>query len=306
VEKPFDSQLDQVYELLRVRGQGSRTAILGLDHYQAYALPLHALRSAVVAHLGEALAQVIFYMTEDRSIELGREHSLQHGLTLDRLPHLLALLTSFGDVGTIDEIRILAAGRYTPLIAASCDGTHERDITQRFRNETASWVRFTFQDYSGNGHHVPCLAVVGKGFAQEVKYLEVIGRNGNAIRLDLNRPPNPNKHPDYPWDTLFFLHGTLAPPPAGVQVCEVQDPYDRQRTLSILHDPNEPTCFRRPLERGRYARLLDDLLHGTRAAIASTLSLSEAVGIVQALDRIWWAIQKHTPWSEYDLTFPCL
>lgn len=86
VEKPFDSQLDHVYELLRLRGQGSRPAILGLDHYHAYALPLHELRSAVVAHLGEALAQVVFYMTADRPIELGRERSLQRAITTARRP----------------------------------------------------------------------------------------------------------------------------------------------------------------------------------------------------------------------------
>lgn len=301
VEKPFDSHFDNVEDLLRDLGRRRGTAILGLDHYQFYALPIHELIPAIVEHLGDALAHVVFYMTEDRPLELDRVRSLQYGLTLDMLPHCPALLTYFGDVGTIDDIQIVEVGQYRPLIAADRQRTVEADISQRFHNETASRVRFTFQDYSGNGYHVPCLAVVGKGLAQEVKYLEVTGRSGHAIRVDLNRPPHPNPVPHYPWDSVFFLQGEQAPLPPRMQVHEVQDPYDPQRTLRVLYDPEDSGRFRRPLERARYERLLDDLLNGTGIAVASTLLLMEASEIVRALDRIWWAIQASKPWTEYAL-----
>ncbi len=299
VEKPFDSQHANVYKLLQELGQQPGTAILGLDHYQFYALPIHDLKSAIEEHLGGTLARVEFYMTEDRPIELGRERSLQFGLTLDMLPHLPALLTYFGDLHTIDQIEVLEAGQYEPLIAVSRDGGEQKDISKEFFNETYSKVRFTFQDYSGNGYLVPCLAVVGKGRSQEVKYLEVIGRNGNAIRVDLNKTPDPNPNPDYPWGCLFFLMGDKAAVSPGTQVQPVRDPYDPQRILRILEDPRDPARFRRSLERARYEKLLDDLLNGTNDAIASTLSLMEAPEIVRALDRIWRAIQESQPWIKY-------
>jgi predicted dehydrogenase len=302
VEKPFDSQLANVDELLRELGRRRGTAILGLDHYQFYALPVHELKPAIEEHLGGALAGVAFYMTEDRPIELDRVRSLQYGLTLDMLPHCPALLTYFGDVGTIDDIRIVEAGQYRPLIAVDRACSRQEEIAGRFRNETYSRVKFTFQDYSGNGYHVPCLAVIGKGLSREVKYLEVIGRSGQAIRIDLNRRPNPDPAPGYPWDSLFFLQGSQASLPPRAQVRTVSDPYHSQRTLRILYDPSDPRCFAQPLERARYERLLDDLLNGTRDAVASMLLLSEAPEIVRALDRMWWAIQAAKPqWIEYPL-----
>lgn len=308
VEKPFDSQPDNVDTLLLELGkQQSDTAILGLDHYQFYALPLHELLSEIEQHLGGALAKAVFYMTEDRPIELSRVRSLQYGLTLDFLPHFPALLTYFGDVSTIDEIQVIEAGQYRPLIAAERGGTTQEDISERFYNETYSQVKFTFEDYSGSGYRVPCLTVVGKGFSQGVKYFEITGQNGNAIRVDLNRKPNPDQAPGYPWDSVFFLQGNQALLPPGAQVRKVLDPYNPQRTLHILEDPKNPQRFHRRLERARYEKLLNDLLNGTRSAAASTLLLTEAYEIVRALDHIWEAIQDWKAmqppgaWLEYGL-----
>lgn len=307
-EKPFDSQLGNVNELLLELGKRqSETAILGLDHYQFYALPIHELLPEIERHLGGALAKVVFYMTEDRPIELGRVRSLQHGLTLDFLPHLPALLTYFGDVSTIDEIQVIEAGQYRPLIAAERGGTTQKDISEQFHNETYSRVKFTFEDHSGSGYRVPCLAVIGKGFSQEVKYFEITGQNGNAIRVDLNRAPAPNLAPNYPWDSVLFLQGDQALLPPSTQVRKVLDPYNSQHILHILEDPNDPQRFHRQLERARYEKLLDDLLNGTRTAIASMLLLTEAYEIVKALDRIWEAIQDWKAmqpsgeWLEYEL-----
>lgn len=304
VEKPFDSQLDNVDILLRELGQLQlpRTAVLGLDHYQFYALPLHELMPKIEEHLGGALSEVVFFMTENRPIELGRERTLQYGLTLDLLPHMLALLTYFGDVDTIDEIRVIEAGQYDPLFAANLGGTCEEDISASFRNETYSLVKFTFQDYSGTGYHIPCVAVVGKGFSQGPKYLEITGRNGNAIRVDLNKKPNPDPVPGYPWDSLFFLHDGQGSFQSGAQLQEVSDPYNQQRILRTLYGGNDPQDFCRSLERVRYGKLLDDLLNGTSNAVVSTLLLPEATQIVRAIDRIWWAIQaSREQWIHYKL-----
>jgi predicted dehydrogenase len=301
VEKPFDSQLSNVYDLLREMGRQRGTAVLGLDHYQFYALPLHELKPEIERHLDRSLAKVVFHMTEKRPIELDRVRTLQYGLTLDMLPHFPAILTHFGDVGTIDEIRVVDARQYRPLIAASRDGVDQKDISDRFHNETYSRIRFTFRDYSGNGYNVPCVAVVGKGLSQDVKYLEATGRSGNAIRLDLNRRPESDPAPDYPWDSVFFLQGDQTPLFPRAQVREMPDPYNQRRTLRVLYDPTDPGCFCRTLERERYKKMIEDLQNGTRKAVPSTLSLTEALEIVRALDRIWWACQAAKPWKEYRL-----
>jgi hypothetical protein len=202
-------------------------------------------------------------------------------------------------VGTIDEIRILEAGQYRPLVAASRDGAQQEDIAPRYPNETASQVRFTFRDHSGNGYPVPCLAVIGKGFARSVKYLEVTGRNGNAVRVDLQPMPAPNLRPDYPWDAVFFLQDPRVPLPRGAEVREVPDPYREGRLLHVLHDPGDPARFQRPLARTRYAQLFEDLRQGTCIAVPGTLLLVEAFAVVQALDRIWRALQAVRPWRVY-------
>jgi len=267
--------------------------VLGLDHYQFYALPLFDMREKVVEHLAGALAKAVFHLTEENPIELGRERSLQHGLTLDLLPHFLALLTYLGDVATIDDLRVVAAGRYTPLVARDPRGNQgDRDIGDWYRNETYSRVEFTLEDFSGNGHRVPCTAVVGKGHSRNVKYMELVGLGGNAIRLDLNRQPDPDPSPGYPWDSLFFLYRSGQPVPDGVAVIEVPDPYEPTQTLCI----RASTSYRKPLERKRYQRLLNDLLDGSGGSgVAGALLLAEAQPIVQALDRIWRAIQLARP-----------
>lgn len=303
IEKPFDSQVGNVEELRLDLQQRSATQIFGLDHYQFYALPVHDQRPEIDRHLGGALRKVEFYMTEDRRIEPGRAKSLQYGLTLDMLPHLIALLTYFGDIGKIDEIKVVEAGRYDPMEAGPRDGTNGEDISKSFHSETYSRVEFTFQDHSGNGFRVPCKAVVGKGFASEVKYMEVTGINGNAIRIDLMQKPADGA-PDYPWDSLFFLQGNPKPEFEETAISEVKDPYQPERTLRILRDESSGAQprFHHPLFRRRYEKLLDDLLNDTVTAIPSTLSLEGGRDVVRALDRIWWAIQSSKQsWKKYQL-----
>jgi hypothetical protein len=82
VEKPFDSQSENVDDLLRGLGQRRSTAVVGLDHYQFYALPVHELKLTIVEPLCGALAEVKFSMAETRPIELDRVRTLQYGLWL--------------------------------------------------------------------------------------------------------------------------------------------------------------------------------------------------------------------------------
>ncbi len=57
------------------------------------ALPVHELTKAIEEHLSGALASITFCRMEARPIESGRERTLQFGLTLDVLPHFVAMLT---------------------------------------------------------------------------------------------------------------------------------------------------------------------------------------------------------------------
>jgi len=293
IEKPFDSQVKNVDDLILEVGQQRATTIFGLDHYQFYTLPVSDAPVDIEGHLGGALAKVVFYLTEDREFEKNRTLTLQYGLTLDLLPHLLALLKYFGSLSSIDEIRVLEAGRYFPL----GDGTAE--LPGDFYNETYSRVQFTFHDNSRNGFHVPCLAVVGKGFRQSVKFLEVTGQNGNGIRIDLNESPT-DEPTDYPWDSLFYLLAEGAPLPLGAELKVIRCPYHSERNLRILHSSKDRDRFRPRLARGRYEHLLDFILGKRNSVIGSTLSLTDGRDIVLALDRIWWAIQAAKPlWVPY-------
>lgn len=292
IEKPFDSQTANVDLLLNELGRKPVTAVLGLDHYQFRALQLHDRMPEIARHLGGAIANVVFYLTEAIPVETERIPTLQFGLTIDLLPHLLALLAYFGSVESIDEIEILDAGHYT-------------GVPDEFRNETYSRVRFTFEDYSGNRHRVPCLATVGKGFQKQVKYLEVTGSSGNAIRIDFLRKPQPCPSPNYPYGSVLFLveHQSLSKGEA--RTVYLADPYDPDR---ILHLCSEPKI---KLEEAatQYQKLIENVFRGTSeqmsSVLGSTLLIPEARHVVQALDRIWWAIQDFKTtrrrWSQHTL-----
>lgn len=282
VEKPFDSHHANIDAL--VRGMGLHPyhrAVLGLDHYMFYTAVVRSMMPAIQRHLGGALAHVAFYMTETKPIEHERERSLQYGLMLDLLPHMLALLTYFGTLHTVDDLRIGAAGQYAPLLSQDKAGCQYADLSAWYVGETYARVQFTYEDYAGN--RVPCLGVVGKGLAAEVKYLEVTGINGNAVRIDLNRAKG---YPVYPYDSIFFL---AQPANSPSTACKVPDPYNLTRSLYILPQPQER------LDRERYKRLFLDLIQGTDTVLANVLLLDEAYEIVKILERIWDALQAAKP-----------
>lgn len=288
VEKPFDSHPSNVEQLLLELGKHPNKVILGLDHYLFYAMPVYEMIGDIETHLGGTLASITFYMTESGPVEAKRLRSLQHGLTLDLLPHLLALLIYFGHVRTVDDIRVVEAGQHMPLPGS-------------FKNETYSQVGFTFQDYSGNGFNIPCLAVVGKGLMKDVKYMEVAGSNGNSIRIDLTPRPESEADSSYPWDSLFFMQHDGASLPPNTSIKPVADPHNPARTLSILRDDEDPNRFCKQLARSRYRKLIKELMEGKSTALSTTLSVGESTEIVGVLDRVWGAVQEAKPWVQYNL-----
>lgn len=297
VEKPFDANVQNVEGLQFSFSRRPRTEVIGLDHYQFYAQPLKELQPQIDRYVGRSLASVEFVLAEGRALEIDRVRSLQHGLALDLLPHLIALLTFFGDIRSIDEISVPKVWRYDPLDAVSRKKPFtKRNVASDFQNETGALVEFTFEDRSGSGYRVPCRAVVGKGFQRDAKYMEVSGTAGASMRIDLTtRPDDKSKaaFPDYKWGSLFFLEDARRG--GGGR----PDPYRRRTSLHVLSDSGGNEIVE-PLER-RYNSLLDDLLDGTETASASSLSMSQGGHIVKVLDRIWWAIQQSKPWQKHEL-----
>ncbi|MFQ6026249.1 MAG: Gfo/Idh/MocA family oxidoreductase [Dehalococcoidia bacterium] len=306
IEKPFDSSLENMDRLIGELGLSNRsTLVLGLDHYRSYAYPLTELLPTIADHLGGALRQVCFYMTEDKGIEQERAQSVQFGLTLDMLPHFFALLQFFGHLESVDSILVSRVGQYDPLPI-------------RFDGDTAAVSFACCKDYSGNGHLVPCLAVVGKGFSQEVKLFEAVGINGNSIRIDLggeslfgdwpaqdvNDPYDPGRMlpqmrkfqgEGYRRNSILFLQAPdnqLDP----ASIYEVTDPYDSQgRQLHLREDIGWKS-----LDRGRYEALVRDLLDGTNTGFGMTMSLAQSRQLMIALERTWRAVQADRPkWQSY-------
>lgn len=299
VEKPFDSHIENVEDLQFSFARRPRTEVVGLDHYQFYALPLKEMRKEIDEIVGTRLRRVDFLLTEKRAIESDRVRSLQHGLSLDLLPHFIALLTFFGDITTIDEITVDRVWTYEPFEAHTRETPVRKEkLAGRFKNETGACLEFTFEDHSGNGFRVPCRAVVGKGFKRDVKYLQVTGAEGRALRIDLNKTRPENAVDEYQAGSLFFLApGGIEPPRT---VLPIPDPYEETETLGLVEENGKPLS--RPLESERYSSLLDDLFDGTDVASFSSLSMVEGSQIVNVLDRIWWAVQQSRPWSTHPLS----
>lgn len=274
VEKPFDSLLSNVERLFdALARKQALVAVRGVDHYQFRASPFHDRISRVAAHLGGSPSAIRFFMTETRALESTRLRTLQFGLTLDMLPHLLALLAAFGDIFTIDDVEVIEAGQYTGM------NEQQRKDLLEFPNETYSVVRLTFEPFGSGGVRIPVTAVVGKGFKEEVKYLEAEGANGNRIRLDF-RKTRP-QGAAYPIGYMLFL----APDPGPV-VTSVADLYTgaqiHVQEKSALADPK---LF--------YEKLILDIADGRSECLGNTLLPGECWQVVKVLDCIWRAVQDY-------------
>lgn len=278
VEKPFATELADVDRLVRQRGIDSRTTVLGIDHYAAYAQPLTELLQHAGVVLGDGARELNFLMTEARPVEAGRDRSLQFGLTLDMVPHLLALLLFFGDLTSVDDVQVLEAGRYAPPAAGEGHGGVALPVA--FRRETYSKLRFSLR--GNDGARLWCRSLVGKGFAQDVKLLDWVNPKTKAfLRVDFNAKDAKVKFPnnDYPWGHIFF-----ASRQTQVGADRVIEPYSGQ---PIWVNPT----WQRPLARElRYKALLDELLTGGGQAWNSLIPLTDGREMVRLLDVIWRAI----------------
>ncbi len=209
IEKPLsnDPAEARAWMLELAKNKRDRERLTQLDHYL---LKIHA-QFKYKEHLNQILAKIArvkhlrFYLLEDHSgtdqsyceeatrkkrkelngpIEIeNRTATLQDGLSLDLLPHLLAILSYFGDPRTF-EVTELRPAKY---VGVEYDDTREAGI----RNETFAAIEFTFENFVGvttSGE-----AYIGKGILGSRKYpsmkgnvkvLEVEGQWGSRIEFD--------------------------------------------------------------------------------------------------------------------------
>ncbi|MEK6280952.1 MAG: Gfo/Idh/MocA family oxidoreductase [Acidobacteriota bacterium] len=198
IEKPLTNDPKEAHQWMKEleTEPHDRERLIQLDHY----LPkMHAeIRyenrvRQMLANIGR-LKGVRFYMLEDHSgtdddyrkemvrngrtdrngpIENeGRLDALQSGVSLDLLPHLLAILYHFGDLRTI-EVDELRAARYQGV-------DYTEDKLAGIKGETFAAAKFRFTDH----HHreIPAEAYVGKGIRGSRKYPSM---RGNVKILEL-------------------------------------------------------------------------------------------------------------------------
>lgn len=272
VEKPFDSNPASVRDLL-IRmgnwGKGTATAVAGLDHYLFYAVDVLSAIKDLDPFLGGALDRVEFALAEGNPIEAGREMTLQYGLTLDLLPHLLALLSVVSNVAALDEIRVRDVAQY-----AGCE---------RYTAETRSHTTFWLASHADDEARFRVESLVGKGFHSDAKYLDLIGTSGNTVRLDFTKG---SERDGYPPNSAMLLR-----PIDGGNRKNADDPYHPSRALCI--DRQSALGWPSEIPRTRYASLITALWEGTSSHVfALTLTPEESEAIVGALDRVLKAVRQ--------------
>lgn len=181
--------------------------ILTFDHYRARLLPTRMQLKTLLKFLGRGPWRLRFFFLEDHSgadpdypaaLSVGRDGAieneqrvptLRNGLALDALPHLIAVLATFGRVETLRPTCI-HAGRY-----AGVDG--DPDKPTEVERETFAAVEFVCTNHAGE--RIDGAAYVGKGvhgvrelgdaYNHNVKLLEIEshapGRAGRRVRFDL-------------------------------------------------------------------------------------------------------------------------
>jgi hypothetical protein len=175
---------------------------LAYDHYRARLLPARFEMDVLLGFWGKGIQRFTFYFLEDHSggdpdpkyhsvghdgaIENEqRVKTLNQGLILDVMPHIIAILAHFCRVETVRVTRV-KAGQYVGV-----DG--DPDKRTEIEKETFAEVRFVCDDYKRN--RVDGVAYIGKGvrgvkklgteYDYNVKLLDIEGLNGKKIRFDL-------------------------------------------------------------------------------------------------------------------------
>jgi hypothetical protein len=194
IEKPLDSSIDKARDLLLKLNEDDQK-VRALDHYRARALPIigsHAKIRTILKYLGGAISNFNFYFTEDLSgppsvgpLENEGRNSLASGLIMDLMPHVPAILGSFGWIETL-RLTGLRVGRYTFI------DNNGQLKEAKIKNETFAHVGFSFFHHELGLPSIKGNAYVGKGIRGStklgiegsVKLLELRGRNSKRVRLD--------------------------------------------------------------------------------------------------------------------------
>jgi Oxidoreductase family, NAD-binding Rossmann fold len=194
IEKPLAASLSDARRLLgSILPYNDR--ILAFDHYRARLLPSRHQMDALLNFLGRGVSKFKFYFLEDHSgadptypdaATINRDgpieneqrvKTLNQGMLLDGMPHMIALLAHFARVETLRVTRI-QAGQYVGL---------DRDPDKRTEigNETFAAAEFVCADFDGNrligagyvGKGVRGVRILGTNFDHNVKLLDIEGLN---------------------------------------------------------------------------------------------------------------------------------
>jgi hypothetical protein len=206
IEKPLANSVDAARRLLGIVAPYDDGA-LAYDHYRARLLPVRFEMDLFLGFLEKKLRRFTFYFLEDHSggdpgpeyHSVGRdgaieneqrEKTLNQGLILDVMPHIIAILAHFCRVETMRVTRV-KAGQYVGV-----DGDPNKRT--QIDRETFAEARFVCDDYIGN--QLDGVAYIGKGvrgvralgaeYDHNVKLLDIEGHNGEKIRFDLRSSGN--------------------------------------------------------------------------------------------------------------------
>lgn len=314
IEKPLTNQIEEANEWLAELRDADKERLMAFDHYLAK-VHAHFQYDKHVQMIWRSIGRPInfrFYFLEDHSgtdqnfrevmkrkgredidrngpIENeGRVDTLQDGLILDLMPHILAILAYFGDPETV---------KVTELLAAKYTGVDYNDNNPAgIKGETFAAIKFTFNDH--NNKRVNGAAYVGKGIRGSKKYpymdgnvkvLEVEGRSRNrkgVIEFDFNnsvatelttKDTTPEPVFDLEHDPYYYLvrdvvfkklySGTLLGMPVETGAL-ILDKITREMTSRINYE--KLPLYKLGNKEGRLPPLLEDLLLGGSHEIPST------------------------------------
>jgi predicted dehydrogenase len=203
IEKPLDSSVDGARRLLgETRPYDSR--VWAFDHYRARLMPARAKFDMLGGFLRDGLKTFTFYFLEDHSgadpnyagakntrqgpIENDRRvKALQHGVILDLMPHVIAILAHFGRVETLRVTRV-RPGKYEGV-----DGVPGK--LSEIDCETFAEVSFMFEDHLERrvdgaafvGKGVKGTTVLGPEHDRNTKFLRIDGKHGRRVDIDFRK-----------------------------------------------------------------------------------------------------------------------
>lgn len=208
IEKPLDSSIRKAEEL-EDSSYFHVNSVRAYDHYLSKVAFTQLQWDVLIDWLGGAISEFTFYLFEDHSggderycgsighdrVRDGaienevRTDALRHGVILDLMPHVFAVLNNFCPISSV-ELTSVRAGRY---IGVDGDPNKPTEIA----GETFAEIRWRCLDSADQPNVVHGRAYVGKGvrgsrnlgdkYNHDTKVLDIIGAEGFWTRLDLRR-----------------------------------------------------------------------------------------------------------------------